>query len=83
MFATSRKEKKRAKGGTKRRRKALTPDEANALLKELLLPEIPKKAIPTGLDISDKDAVQKTTTLEEKELIPTRVIRTPVATKQY
>jgi len=33
MFATPRKNNKGAKSGTKRRRKALTPDEAKALLK--------------------------------------------------
>jgi len=83
MFATPWKGKKGAKSGTKGRRKALTPDEAKALLKELVPPETPQKAIPTGLDIPEKDAVQKTITLEEKGLIPTRIIRTPVATKQY
>jgi len=83
MFATPRKGKKDAKKGTKQRRKALTPDEAKALLKELVPPETPKKAIPSGKDIQEKDAVQKTITLEEKGLIPGRIIRTPVATKQY
>jgi len=83
MFATYRKGKKGAKSGTKERRKALTPDEAKALLKELLPPETPKKAIPAGLEIPEKDAVQETITLEEKGLIPGRVIRTPVVTKQY
>jgi len=83
MFATYRKGKKGAKSGIKGRRKALTPDEAKALLKELVPPETPKKAIPTGLDIPDNDAIQKTITLEEKGLIPTRIIRTLVATKQY
>jgi len=51
MFATPRKGKKGTKGGTKGRRKALTPDEAKALLKELVPPETPKKAIPSGKDI--------------------------------
>jgi len=83
MFATPRKGKKGAKIGTKGRRKALTPDEAKALLKELVPPEIPKKAIPAGLDIPEKDAVQETITREEKGLIPGRIIRTPVGTKQY
>jgi len=83
MFATPRKGKKGAKSGTKGRRKALTPEEAKALLKELVPPETPKKAIPTGLDISEKEAVQKTITLEEKGIIPGRIIRTPVVTKQY
>jgi len=83
MFATPRKGRKDAKGGTKGRRKALTPDEAKALLKELLTPETPKKAIPAGLDIPEKDAVQETITLEEKGIIPGRKIRTPVGTKQY
>ena len=83
MFATPRKEKKGAKGGTKGRRKALTPDEAKALLKELVPSETPKKVIPAGLDIQEKDAVQKTITLEETGLIPGRIIRTPVATQQY
>jgi len=57
MFATLRKAKKGAKGGTKGRRKALTPDEAKALLRKLVSPETPKKAIPAGLDIPEKDAV--------------------------
>jgi len=83
MFATSRKGKKDAKSGTKGRRKALTPDEAKALLKELVPPETPKLAIPAGLDIPEKDAVQKTITLEEKGLILGRIIRIPVGTKQY
>jgi len=83
MFATPRKGKKGAKGGTKGRRKALTSDEAKALFTELVPPETPKKAIPAGLDIPEKDAVQKTITLEDKGLIPGRIIRTPVATKQY
>jgi len=83
MFATSSKGKRGAKSGTKGRRKALTPDEPKALLKELVPPETPRKAIPTGLDILEKDVVQKTITLEAKGLIPARVIRTPVATKQY
>jgi len=83
MFATSSKGKKGAKSGTKGRRKALTPDEAKALLKELVPPETPKKAIPTRLHILEKDAVQKTITLEEKGLIPGRIIRTLVGTKQY
>jgi len=71
MFATCRKGKKVAKSSNKGRRKALTPEEAKVLLKELVPPETPKKAIPTGLDIP------------EKGLILTRIIRTPVATKQY
>jgi len=83
MFATPRKEKKGAKGGTKGRRKALTSDEAKALLKELVPPEIPKKAIPTGKNIEEKDLVQKTIILEAKGIIPGRIIRTPVSTKQY
>jgi len=83
MFATLRKGKKGAKGGTKGRRKALTPDEAKALLKELVPSETPKKAIPTGKNIEEKDEVQKTITLEEKGIIPGRIIRTPVSTKQY
>jgi len=83
MFATSRRGKKVAKGGTKERRKALTPDEAKALLKELVPPETPKKAIPARLDMPEKDAVQETITLEEKGLIPARIIRTSVGTKQY
>ena len=83
MFAIPRKGKKGAKSGTKGRRKALTPDEAKALLKELVPSQIPKKAIPAGLDIPDKDAVQKTITLEKQGLIPERIIRTPVTTKQY
>jgi len=83
MFDTTRKGKKDAKGDTKGRRKALTPDEAKALLKELVPPETPKKAIPARLGIPEKDAVQETITLEEKELIPARRIRTPVGTKQY
>jgi len=83
MFATYRKEKKGAKSGTNRRRKALTPDEAKALLKDLVPSETPKKAIPTGKDIQKKDAVQKTITLEEKEFIARRIIRTPVSIKQY
>jgi len=81
MFATSRKGKRGAKGSTQGRRKALTPDEAKALLKELVPPETPKKAIPIGKDIQEKDAVQKTITLEEKRLILARVIGTPVSTK--
>jgi len=83
MFATSRKEKKGAKSGTKGRRKALTSDKAKALHKELVPLETRKKAIPIGKDIQEKDAVQKTITLEEKRLIPARVIRIPVSTKQY
>jgi len=83
MFATPRKEKKGTKSGTKVRRKALTPDEAKALLKELVPPEIPKKTIPTEKDIQEKDAVQKTITLQEKGLITGRIIKTPVSTKQY
>jgi len=83
MLATTRKGKKGARVGTKGRRKVLTPDEAKALLKELVPPETPKKAIPIGKDIQEKDAVQKTITLEEKGLIPGRIIRTPVSTKQY
>jgi len=51
MFATPRNGKKGAKCGTKGRRKALTPDEAKALLKELVPLETPKKAIPGGKDI--------------------------------
>jgi len=82
MFATPRKEKKGAKGGTKGRRKALTPDEAKALLRELVPPETPKKAIPAALDIPEKDAVQETIKIEEKGLIPGRIIRTPAGTKQ-
>jgi len=82
MFATPRKNKKGAKSGTKQGRKALTPDEAKALLKELVPPETHKKAIPSGKEIEEKDAVQKRITLEEKGLIPGRIIRTPVATKQ-
>jgi len=81
MFATSRKERKGAKSGTKGRRKALTPDEAQKLLKELVPPETPKKAIPNRKDIQENDAVQKTITLEEKGLISGRIIRTPVSTK--
>jgi len=83
MFATPRKEKKDAKSGTKGRRKALTPDEAKALLKALVPPEILKKAISAGKDIQEKDAVQKTITREEKGLIAGGIIRTPVSTKQY
>jgi len=83
MFATLRKGKKGAKSGTKGRRKALTPDEAKALLKELIPLETPKKAIPTGIDIPEKDAVQKTITLAEKGLIPGRINRTPVGTTQH
>jgi len=83
MFATPRKGKKGGKSGTKGRRKALTPDQAKALLKELVPPETPKKAIPTEKDMQEKDTVQKTITLEEKGLIPGRIIRTPVSTKQY
>jgi len=83
MFATPRKEKKGAKSGTKGRRKALTPEEAKALLKELVPPETPKKAIPAGIEILEKDTVQETITLGEKGLIPGRIIRTPVGTKQY
>jgi len=83
MFATPRKGKKGAKGSTKRTKKALTPDEAKALLKELVPLETPKKAIPARLDIPEKDAVQNKITLEEKGLILGRIIRTPVATKQY
>jgi len=83
MFATPRKNKKGAKSGTKGRRKALTPDEAKALLKELVPPEPLKKAIPTGKNIVEKEAGQKTITLEEKGLIPERIIRTPVSTKKY
>jgi len=51
MFAISRKEKKVVKRRIKERRKALTPKEAKALRKELVPPDAPKKAIPTGLDI--------------------------------
>jgi len=83
MFATSRKGKKDAKSSPKGRRKALTPDKAKALLKELVPPETPKKALPAGLDIPEKDVVQEKITLEEKGLIPGRIIRTPVGTKQY
>jgi len=83
MFTTSKKDKKGAKSGTKGRRKALTPDKAKVLLKELVPPETPKKAIPIGKDIQEKDAVQKTIILEEKGLILARIIRTPVSTKQY
>jgi len=83
MFATPRKQKKGAKSGTKGRRKALTPDEAKALLKELVPPETAKKAIPNGKDIQEKDVVQKTIALEEQGLIPSRIIRTPVSTKHY
>jgi len=83
MLATSKKDKKGAKRKTKERRKALTPDEAKALLKELVPPETPQKAIPAGKNIEEKDAVQKTITLEEKGLIPARIVRTPVSTKQY
>jgi len=57
MFATLRNGKKGTKSSTKGRRKALTPDEARTLCKELVPPETPKKAIPKGIDISDKDAV--------------------------
>jgi len=59
MFATPRKEKKGTKSGTKGGRKALTPDEAKKLLKELVPPETPKKAIPTGLDIPDNRCCSK------------------------
>jgi len=83
MFATTRKGNKDTKDGTKGRRKALTSDQAKALLKELVPPETPKKPIPAGLDILEKDAVQETITLVEKGLIPTTIIRTPVGTKQY
>jgi len=83
MFATFRKGKKGAKRSTKGRRKALTPNEGKALLKELVPLKTPKKVIPTGLDILERDVVQKTIILEEKGLIPTRIIRTPVATKQF
>jgi len=84
MFATSRNGKKAAKSGIKKeRRKALPPEEAKALLKELVPPETPKKAIPTGLDFPEKDIIQKTITLEENCLISTRIIRTLVVTKQY
>jgi len=83
MFTTSRNKKEGAKGGTKGRRKAIAPNEAKALVKELVLSETPKKAILAQLDIPEKDAVQKTITLEEKGLIPGRRIRSPVATKQY
>jgi len=83
MFATSRKGKKGTKSGTKGRRKALTPEEAKALIKKLVPPEKLKKAIPVGLDIPEKDAVQKTIILEEKGLILGRIIRTPVTTEQY
>jgi len=65
MFASPRKEKKGTKKGTKGRRKALTLDEARALLKELVPPETPRKAIPKGKDSQEKDTVQKTITLEE------------------
>jgi len=83
MFATPRKDKKGAKGGTKGRRKALTPDEAKTLLKELVPSETPKKTIPTGKDIQEKDAVQKEIKLEGKRLVPARIIRTPASTKEY
>ena len=83
MFATPRKGKKVAKGGTKGRRKALTPHEAKALLKELVPSETPKKAIPAGKDIQEKDAVQKIIKLDEKGLIPARIIKTPVSAKEY
>jgi len=82
MFATSRNGKKGDKSGTKiERRKALSPAKAKAILKELVLPETPKKAISAGLDMPEKDAEEKTITLEEKGLIPTRIIRNPVVTK--
>jgi len=83
MFATPRKGKKDAKSGTKERRKALTPDEAKTLLKQLVPPETPQKAISKEKDIQEKDAVQETITLEPKGLIPGRIIKTPVSTKQY
>jgi len=83
MFATSRKGKKGVKRSTKGRRKTLTPDESRALREELVPPETPKKAISTGKDTQPKDAVQKTIRLEEKGLIPGRICRTPVSTKQY
>jgi len=83
MFATRRKEKKDAKSGKKRSRKALTPEEAKKLLKELVPPETPQKAIPIGKDIQEKDTVQKTITIEEKGLVPASIIRTPVSTKNY
>jgi len=51
MFANTKKGKKGAKSGTKGRRKALTPNEAIALLKELVPPETLKKTIPNGKDI--------------------------------
>jgi len=41
MFTTLRKGKRNATSGTKGTRKALTPDEAKALLKELVPPETP------------------------------------------
>jgi len=83
MFGTTRKKEKGAKSGTKGRRKALTPDVAKALLKELVPPETPKKAIPAGKDIQEKDTVQKTIKLDEKGLVPARIIRTLVSTKEY
>jgi len=83
MFATFRKGRIGAKIGTKGRRKALTPDEAKELLNELVPSETPKKVIPTGKDIKEKDAVYKTIMLETKGLIPRRMIKTPVSTKQY
>ena len=70
------------KSDTKGRRKTLTPEEEKALLKELVPPETPKKAIPTKLDIAEKDVVQETITLEENGIVPGRIIRTPVGTKQ-
>jgi len=50
MFAIPRKQKK-AKSGTKARRKALTPDEPKVLPTELVPPETPKKVIPTRKNI--------------------------------
>jgi len=83
MFATPRKGKKGSKSGTKGRRKALTPDEATALPKELVPSDTPKRATPNGKDILEKDAEQKTIKIEGKGLIPARIIRTPVSTEQY
>jgi len=83
MFAAYRKNKKSALGGTKGRKKALTPHKAQILIKESVALETPKKAISTRLNIPEKDAVQETTIMETKGLIAGRIIKTPVAIKQY
>jgi hypothetical protein len=77
MLATPRKDRRKG------RRKALEPKEAEKMLKELVLEATARKKIPTGIDIPETERISETITLGTIGLIPGRIIKTLIATKEY